>query len=120
VLSALDTAVNVAAANWHWKRILGRTDDMVCVRGVNIYRVPLKNPALARRRGGIPGPVDTASTLFANRAQGRPLPPGVRRRRARARIGVPLQTAFNLRIQSQCATNSLPRFEMKAQRWVRA
>ena len=95
--------------------IIGRADDMVVVRGVNIY--PTAVEAVVRaipeigeyrvvvsRRGAmtelevqIESPDDTAA----------------------ARLERALNDAFSLRMPvTRVAVNSLPRFEMKARRWV--
>ena len=95
--------------------IIGRADDMVVVRGVNIY--PTAVEAVVRaipeigeyrvvvsRRGAmtelevqIESPDDTAA----------------------ARLERALNQAFSLRIPvTRVAADSLPRFEMKARRWV--
>ncbi len=102
--------------------ILGRADDMIIVRGVNVYpaaveqilrsfgevaeyRIHVMRPqALAELRVEIePSAVcrdPAALTMLVQKA---------------------LETAFNLRIPVQVvATGTLPRFEMKASRWVKS
>jgi phenylacetate-CoA ligase len=101
--------------------ILGRTDDMVCVRGVNLY--PSAVEEIVRARGGVAEyqvRIDTASTLPEITLQLEPLPE-VPDAAAWARdLESALQTAFNLRIPVTVASpGSLPRFEMKARRWER-
>jgi phenylacetate-CoA ligase len=101
--------------------ILGRTDDMVCVRGVNLY--PSAVEGVVRARGGVAEyqvRIDTGSTLPEISLELEPLPE-VPDAAALARdLESALQTAFNLRIPvTAVAPGSLPRFEMKAQRWVR-
>ena len=95
--------------------IIGRADDMVVVRGVNIYPTAVEAVVrtipeigeyrvLVSRRGAmtelevqIESPDDTAA----------------------ARLERALNQAFSLRIPvTRVAANSLPRFEMKARRWV--
>ena len=100
--------------------ILGRTDDMIIVRGVNLF----------------PSAIDGVVRKFRDVAEYRVR---ARRRRAMAELSIEiepvagcrkpavlatkiasaLRTAFSLRIQVKIARRgSLPRFEMKAKRWV--
>jgi phenylacetate-CoA ligase len=97
--------------------IIGRADDMIVVRGVNIYPTAVESVVrtvaeigeyrvLVSRRGAmaelelqIESPDDTASS----------------------RLERALNQAFSLRIPvTRVAAGTLPRFEMKARRWVRA
>jgi len=101
--------------------ILGRLDDMVLVRGVNVY----------------PGAIEDAIRSFAEVAEYRC---EIRRTGAMAelniliepstecsdgdglarRIEARLRCCFNLRVPvAVCAAGELPRFEMKAHRWVK-
>jgi phenylacetate-CoA ligase len=99
--------------------ILGRADDMVVVRGVNVFPSAIEDvlrgfPEVAEYRvrvwlngalREIELTVESAPDASNDLAQ---------------RIGYALQTAFNLRIPVQmAAAGSLPRFELKAKRWVR-
>ena len=98
--------------------ILGRTDDMVIVRGVNLH----------------PSAVDDVVRRFSGVAE---YQVRVRRKRASAEVSIrveptagkqtglarrlesALRTAFSLRIPvSTVRPGSLPRYEMKARRWV--
>jgi phenylacetate-CoA ligase len=101
--------------------ILGRTDDMVCVRGVNIY--PSAVEEILRAHGGVGEyqvQVDTASTLPEITLKVEPLPAALDAAALAREVEGALQVAFNLRIPvTVVATGSLPRFEMKAQRWLR-
>jgi phenylacetate-CoA ligase len=102
--------------------ILGRTDDMICVRGVNLY--PGAVEEIIRGHGGVAEyqvRVNTAETLTQVALNIEPLPT-VSDAAALARsLETALQTAFNLRVPVSLApAGSLPRFEMKARRWVRA
>ncbi|MGC3959675.1 MAG: AMP-binding protein [Verrucomicrobiota bacterium] len=100
--------------------ILGRVDDMVIVRGVNVYpsaveeilrRQPdlaeyqvhvTKNGALAELRLEIE-PADRCTDVGGFKAS----------------VRQALETAFNLRIPVETVPpGSLPRFEMKAKRWL--
>jgi phenylacetate-CoA ligase len=101
--------------------ILGRTDDMVCVRGVNLY--PSAVEEILRTHGGVAEyqvQVDTASTLTEIAIKVEPLPTVSDVAALAHELESALQTAFNLRIPvTVVPQGSLPRFEMKAQRWVR-
>jgi phenylacetate-CoA ligase len=95
--------------------IIGRADDMIVVRGVNIY--PSAVDAVVRsvpqiveyrvevsRRG-----VLTEVALEVESSDDT----------AASRLERALTSAFSLRIPvTRVAANSLPRFEMKARRWV--
>ena len=100
--------------------ILGRTDDMVVVRGVNIY--PSAVEEIFRHHEGVAEyqvQVDAtlALTQMTIQAEARP---GVADPGAMARqLEAALQNAFNLRIPvTPVAPGALPRFEMKAKRWT--
>jgi phenylacetate-CoA ligase len=100
--------------------ILGRADDMVVVRGVNVY--PAAIEAVLRSTGGVAeyrvvvlqpaaGMVELKLDVEPESA---PEPGFAHRIEAR------LREALSLRIPVTLApVGSLPRFEMKARRWVR-
>jgi phenylacetate-CoA ligase len=95
--------------------ILGRTDDMVVVRGVNVYPSAIEN--ILRAAGGVAEYRVEIHTLHA-------LPELRIQVEASAehaqRIQTALNNAFALRIPvSNVPAGTLPRFEMKAKRWVR-
>src|SRR5262249_27790105 len=100
--------------------IMGRVDDMVIVRGVNIY--PTTVDHLLRDCGGVAeyqvkvsrrGPL-TELEVTVEPDAACPDVSGLI-----SRIQTSLQTAFALRIPVRTApTGSLPRFEMKAKRWL--
>lgn len=101
--------------------ILGRADDMVIVRGVNVFPAGLDE--VIQRSGGVAEyqvevfTTDTRSELAIRiEAVAGPEEPGaVARRIQRA-----LQDAFALRLPVTAVPHgSLPRFEMKARRWTR-
>jgi phenylacetate-CoA ligase len=101
--------------------ILGRVDDMVVVRGVNVY--PSAVDAIIR---SLPGVAEYRVTL--REAQGmtemqvevEPLVDVMSRAGLAQELAAKLRTALNLRIPVRmCGPESLPRFEMKARRWVR-
>jgi phenylacetate-CoA ligase len=99
--------------------ILGRTDDMLVVRGVNVYPSAIEH--IVRSSG------DVAEYRVEIRT-GRALPelniqiePSIECPDGTAlaeRLEASMRTAFNLRVSVSVVPN-LPRFEMKAQRWVR-
>jgi phenylacetate-CoA ligase len=122
VRAALDTVCECGRSDLALEGgILGRTDDMVCVRGVNIY--PSAVEEILRAHGGVAEyqvQVDTTSTLPEITLKVEPLPAVLDAAALTHQLEVALQTAFNLRIPvTVVATGSLPRFEMKAQRWLR-
>ena len=96
--------------------ILGRTDDMVVVRGVNVY--PSAVEEIVRREGVAEFQVEITEDkglaecrLLIEAADGEAL---------RGRIEAAMRAAFALRVQVECVKpGSLPRFEMKARRWHR-
>jgi phenylacetate-CoA ligase len=100
--------------------ILGRVDDMIIVRGVNIY--PSAVEQLLRGCGGIAeyqvkvtqdGPLAELSVLIE-------LEPGsVDPQELLAAVRKQMQQAFALRVPVHLvAHGTLPRFEMKARRWT--
>ena len=101
--------------------ILGRTDDMVVVRGVNVYPGAVEN--ILRASGGVAEyrvEVRTNHALPELRIQVEPDPQNEDAGRLTRRIEVALNNAFGLRIPvSSVPHGTLPRFEMKAQRWVK-
>jgi phenylacetate-CoA ligase len=101
--------------------ILGRADDMVVVRGVNVYPsliedIVHRHPEIIEYRVQLDcrGPMAELSVEIE---------PGVNSSAAaalRARLEESFQTALNLRVPvSLRPPGSLPRCEMKANRWVR-
>jgi len=97
--------------------ILGRSDDMVIVRGVNLY--PAAVDAAVRTFGGISeyrvevdrrGTMPQVTMLIDADEHGRDLCAGLARH---------LHAVFQLRIEVRAALpGSLPAFEMKARRWT--
>jgi len=101
--------------------ILGRLDDMVCVRGVNIYpsavdavlrRFPdISEYQVRERRSG--SLLDLK--ILIEPARGAPRDPGLAER-----IMTALRDTFQLRMEVQVVPHgSLPRFEFKARRWLK-
>jgi len=109
--------------------IIGRADDMVVIRGVNIY--PAAVDAVVRsidghaeyrvhvtRRGEMPElriEIEEAVSPGARAIGERTLPAGD----TAERLKRALSAAFGLRIPVKCVPpDTLPRFELKARRWV--
>jgi len=102
--------------------ILGRTDDMVAVRGVNVY--PSAIEEIIRHCGGVAEyqvRLGTARAMAELSLQIEPAPdcpdaPGLARKLERS-----FYSALALRVPvTFVPAGSLPRFEMKATRWVRS
>ena len=99
--------------------ILGRTDDMVVVRGVNVYPSAIEH--ILRSTGGVVEyrvEISESRSLTELRLEVEPEngnDPGLAHR-----IEATLRDALALRIPvTMVASGSLPRFEMKAKRWVK-
>ncbi|MGD1084967.1 MAG: AMP-binding protein [Verrucomicrobiota bacterium] len=100
--------------------ILGRADDMVIVRGVNIYPSAVEDilrrfPEIAEYRAT----VDQKKTLSELSLQIELNPGAADADGLLKRLQTGLHTAFNLRVPILLApAGSLPRFEMKSSRWL--
>lgn len=121
VRSALDTQCECGRSELALEGgILGRTDDMVCIRGVNVY--PSAVEEILRAQGGVAEyrvQVSRHDALAEIAIQAEPDSSIADPAAFASRIEGALQTAFNLRIPvSAVPSGSLPRFEMKAKRWV--
>ncbi len=102
--------------------ILGRSDDMVVIRGVNVYPSQIEEIVRAHpevveyrvrleHREGL-AELSLEVELTAEDEQATTLP---------GRLEAEFQTTLNLRVPVRVLPNgSLPRFEMKARRWVSA
>lgn len=100
--------------------ITGRLDDMICVRGVNIY--PAAVDAVLRRfpevaeyqvREHRTGALLDLRVLVETR-------PGHRDHTLADRVSAALRDTFQLRIEVQAVpSGTLPRFEFKARRWIK-
>ena len=101
--------------------ILGRVDDMIVVRGVNIF--PSAVEEIIRGFSDIAEfqvKIAQANALTELFVLIEPAGDRVNASDLSRRVEKALQTAFNLRIPVAVApAGTLPRFEMKAQRWVR-
>ena len=102
--------------------ILGRIDDMILVRGVNIY--PSSVESLIRRFAEIAEfrvDVHTERHMSEMSITIEPTADCTDRNALRERVAEALRELFNLRIEVDVAeAGSLPRFEMKAKRWHRS
>lgn len=99
--------------------ILARVDDMVVVRGVNLYP-----SAVERIVRGFPNVAEYRVHLLTERgmteAELEIEPSPVAAKDLAAQLEEALRTAFQLRIPVRTAPpDSLPRFELKARRWLR-
>jgi phenylacetate-CoA ligase len=101
--------------------ILSRVDDMVVVRGVNLY--PSAVEAVIRAQPGVAEyRVELAhrGALTEVRVIVEPTPDLAARAALPGQLETALRTAFQLRIPVHLAAEgALPRFEMKARRWQR-
>lgn len=99
--------------------IIGRTDDMVVVRGVNLY--PSAVEEVIRRVKGIAEyqvQVDKTSALTAVLIQVEPQAGLAHPDQLAVQLRQELQQAFALKFEIETvAPGSLPRFELKAKRW---
>jgi phenylacetate-CoA ligase len=100
--------------------ILGRTDDMVIVRGVNVY--PTAVEEIIRSCDGIAEyrvKISNAQALTEMQVEIEPAT-AVDGKAAAARVEKAFEFALSLRVPVSVAdTGTLPRFEMKANRWIR-
>jgi phenylacetate-CoA ligase len=101
--------------------ILGRVDDMVVVRGVNIFPSALEDVIRAQR--GVAEyevRIERHGALCELVVRVEPSPEGTGDRGLVERLEQALQMAFSLRVPVILAEpGSLPRFEMKSRRWIR-
>lgn len=102
--------------------IIGRVDDMVVIRGVNVF--PSAIDEIVRNAGGVAeyqvaiteerSLAELAVTIEASEDAGAP-------EEVAGKLARELQKSLALRIPVHLApVGSLPRFEMKAKRWVRS
>lgn len=100
--------------------ILGRVDDMVIVRGVNVY--PSAVEEILRREADLTEyqvHVTKQGTLSELRLEIEPADRCADVNGLKTRVRQSLEAAFNLRVPvDTVAPGSLPRFEMKAKRWL--
>jgi phenylacetate-CoA ligase len=101
--------------------ILGRADDMIIVRGVNIYPSAIED--VLRRFEEVAeyqAVAKTESSLMELSIRIEPKHGFTDSENLARRVGQELQMTFNLRVPVEAVTpGTLPRFEMKAKRWIR-
>lgn len=101
--------------------ILGRVDDMVVVRGVNVY--PSAVEEILRACGEVTEyqvRISTRTTLPEMTVHVEPAPTCGDTRALVHRLETELQHALSLRVPVKVESpGALPRFELKARRWVR-
>lgn len=101
--------------------ILGRTDDMVVVRGVNVF--PSAVEEIIRAHDGVleyQVQISSVNSLTEMSIQIEPNPACSDPNGLATRLEKSFQTQFALRVPVITApAGSLPRFEMKAKRWVK-
>ncbi len=101
--------------------ILGRSDDMVVVRGVNVYpsfveEIMRSSPEVAEYRVQL----DCRNAMIQMSVEVETAPDCVELEALQDRIEHSFQSALHLRVPVRLlAPGTLPRFEMKAMRWVR-
>jgi phenylacetate-CoA ligase len=101
--------------------ILGRSDDMVVVRGINVYPslvedIVRAHPEVSEYRVQLDCRSALAELLLDIELSANCPNPGA----IQSRLEQAFQTALNLRVTVRLLPPaSLPRFEMKAFRWVR-
>jgi phenylacetate-CoA ligase len=101
--------------------ILGRTDDMIVVRGVNVYPSAVEeilhaNESVAEYRVR----VSQVEALVEMSIQIEPRPECTDTTALIERLEKTFQTNFSLRVPvTLVPVGTLPRFEMKARRWIR-
>lgn len=101
--------------------ILGRVDDMVIVRGVNVYPTAIEEILRGFREiAEYRVHVSHVQSLVELRLEIEPVPGWADVAGLIGRIGKAFETSLALRVPVVAVpTGALPRFEMKAQRWVR-
>jgi phenylacetate-CoA ligase len=101
--------------------IIGRVDDMVIVRGVNIY--PTAVEEILRSFADVAEyrvQVNQPQALMELRVEIEPLATCLDTAGLISDVAKAFETAFALRVPvTAVASGTLPRFEMKAQRWVK-
>jgi len=100
--------------------ILGRVDDMVLVRGVNLYPAAVENLMLSLAEvAAYQVEVDSRGPMVELHLRIEPAAAGNAAELA-SRVQSQFRAAFNLRVPvTVCPAGTLPRGEMKSRRWVR-
>jgi phenylacetate-CoA ligase len=101
--------------------ILGRVDDMVLVRGVNLYPAAVENLMLSLPEVAVyQVEVDTTGAMTELHLRVEPAATETIANELAGRVQSQFRAAFNLRVPvTVCPPGVLPRGEMKSQRWVR-
>ena len=101
--------------------ILGRADDMVLVRGVNLYPAAVENLMLSLPEVAVyQVAVDTQGPMVEIHLRVEPSAAAGDEAELAARVQSQFRAAFNLRVPvTVCPPGALPRGEMKSKRWVR-
>jgi phenylacetate-CoA ligase len=100
--------------------ILGRTDDMVVVRGVNVYPSAVEDVLRTFGVAEYRVEIHTERALPELSIQVEPTPEHRDGAGLAQHIEAALNNALSLRIPVSCVhSGELPRFEMKARRWVK-
>jgi len=101
--------------------ILGRADDMVLVRGVNLYPAAVENLMLSLPEVAVyQVEVDARGPLVELHLRVEAAAATSDAGQLAARVQSQFRAAFNLRVPvTVCSPGALPRGEMKSRRWVR-
>ena len=101
--------------------ILGRADNMVLVRGVNLYPAAVENLMLSLPEVAVyQVEVDARGPLVELHLRVEPAAAASDEGQLAARVQSQFRAAFNLRVPvTVCPPGALPRGEMKSWRWVR-
>ncbi len=101
--------------------ILGRTDDMVVVRGVNVYPSAVDDIIRASRDvAEYQVRISQLEALVEMRVQIEPRPECADPAALVEQLEKTFQNSFSLRVPvTTVPSGTLPRFEMKARRWIR-
>jgi len=101
--------------------ILGRADDMVLVRGVNLYPAAVENLMLSLPEVAVyQVEVDARGPMVELHLRVEPSKAASSEGELAARVQSQFRAAFNLRVPvTVCPPGALPRGEMKSTRWIR-
>ena len=101
--------------------ILGRADDMILVRGVNLYPAAVENLMLSLPEVAVyQVEVDARGPMVELHLRVEPSAAAATEGELAARVQSQFRAAFNLRVPvTVCPPGALPRGEMKSRRWVR-
>ncbi len=101
--------------------IIGRSDDMVVVRGVNVYPSLIEEIVRTTEVAEYRVTLDGSTAMRELVVEVEPASDCADVSALQQRLELSLHTALNLRIPVRLLPpHTLPRFEMKAQRWIKA